>query len=149
MKATLIATLALVVVCVLFHYEALRVMRRAGAWMHRRSSWHRWHLSLILCGLLFAHVAEVIMFAFAYHFLARAGDGLGKITGAQPGDLSEKIYFSFSSYTSLGYGDLVPLGPLRFMAGMEALTGLLLITWTASFMYMQMQSTWGQTGSRP
>lgn len=85
----------------------------------------------------------------AYHLLVRAGVGIGKIIGAQPDDLSEKIYFSFSSYTSLGYGDLVPAGALRFMAGMAALNGLLLITCTASFMYMQMQITLGQTESKP
>jgi len=36
----------------------------------------------------------------------------------------------------------VPSGPLRFMAGMEALTGLVLIGWTASFMYLQMRRVW-------
>ena len=149
MQVTLIATFVLVVICVLFHYEALTLMRLAGDWMHRRYSWHRWHLSLMLCGLLVAHVAEVIMFALTYHFLVNGGDAFGTIIGGQAEGLAEQIYFSFSSYTSLGYGDLVPLGSLRFMSGMEALTGLLLIAWTASFMYLQMQRTWGLADSRP
>jgi hypothetical protein len=45
-------------------------------------------------------------------------------------------------YTSLGIGDIVPVGNLRFLAGLETLTGLVLITWTASFMYIEMQRFW-------
>ena len=39
-------------------------------------------------------------------------------------------------------GDLVPTGPIRFMAGMESVTGLLLITWSASFTYLEMVRYW-------
>ncbi|MCC6208303.1 MAG: two pore domain potassium channel family protein [Gammaproteobacteria bacterium] len=61
------------------------------------------------------------------------------IVGSQPPGLAECTYFSFSNHSSLGYGDLVLSGPFRFMAGMEALTGLVLIGWTASFMYLHMR----------
>lgn len=70
------------------------------------------------------------------------GNAYGAIVGSQSPGLAECTYFSFSNYTTLGYGDLVPSGPLRFMAGMEGLTGLVLITWTASFMYLQMRRVW-------
>jgi len=89
------------------------------------------------------------MFALAYYFIADVGDVTGNIIARKAEGFAEQIYFSFSTYTSLGYGDLVPSEPLRFMAGMEALTGLLLIAWTASFMYLQMQRTWGHTVLRP
>ena len=71
-----------------------------------------------------------------------AGDGYGAVVGSLFPGLAECTYFSFANYSSLGYGDLVPAGPLRFMAGMEALTGLVLIGWTASFMYLQMRRIW-------
>jgi hypothetical protein len=33
----------------------------------------------------------------------------------------------------------MPSGHLRYLAGIEAHTGLVLITWTASFLYIEMQ----------
>lgn len=141
MLITLSITLMLVIFCVILHYEAMRVMRRTGDWLHRHDAWHRWHLSILICGLLVANVLEVMLFGLAYCWLI-AGNGYGAIVGSQSPDLAECTYFSFSNYSSLGYGDLVPSGPLRFMAGMEALTGLVLIGWTASFMYLQMRRIW-------
>jgi len=141
MLITLSVTLLLVILCVILHYEAMSVMGRAGDWLHRNDAWHRWHLSILVCGLLVAHVLEVMLFGLAYCWLID-GDGYGAIVGSRSPGLAECTYFSFANYTSLGYGDLVPAGPLRFMAGMEALTGLVLIGWTASFMYLQMRRIW-------
>jgi hypothetical protein len=45
----------------------------------------------------------------------------------------------------LGYGDLNPLGSLRFLAGLEALLGFVLITWSASFLYFEMQKYWNKS----
>ena len=45
---------------------------------------------------------------------------------------------------TVGFGDIVPTGPLRLLAGMEALTGFVLITWTASFLYLEMNRLWRQ-----
>jgi len=141
MLVTLSTTLMLVIICVVLHYEAMRLLRRAGNWLHRNNAWHRWHLSILVCGLLIAHVFEVMLFGWAYCGLIDGND-YGAMVGSQAADFAECTYFSFANYTSLGYGDLVPSGPLRFMAGMEALTGLVLIGWTASFMYLQMRRVW-------
>ena len=48
------------------------------------------------------------------------------------------------SYTTVGFGDVTPVGPIRFMAATEALTGLVLITWSASFTYLEMERFWGR-----
>ena len=45
-------------------------------------------------------------------------------------------------YTTLGFGDLVPLGPIRHMTGSESVAGLVLITWSASFTFLEMQRFW-------
>ena len=37
--------------------------------------------------------------------------------------LSDCGYYSFVTYTTLGFGDIIPHGPIRFLTGMEALTG--------------------------
>ena len=49
-----------------------------------------------------------------------------------------------AAFTTVGFGDIVPTGPLRLLAGMEALTGFVLITWTASFLYLEMNRLWRQ-----
>lgn len=55
---------------------------------------------------------------------------------------SASLYFSAETYTSLGFGDLTPNGPVRLLAGVEALNGLLLIGWSASFTYLCMERFW-------
>ena len=52
------------------------------------------------------------------------------------------MYFSAETCTSLGSGDLTPNGPVRLLAGVEALNGLLLIGWSASFTYISMGRFW-------
>jgi hypothetical protein len=49
---------------------------------------------------------------------------------------------SFVTYTTVGYGDLVAGGYLRYLTGVEALTGLILITWSASFLFIEMGKYW-------
>ena len=40
--------------------------------------------------------------------------------------------------------DLAPVGAVRFLSGTEALTGFVLITWSASFTYPEMERYWRQ-----
>ena len=42
----------------------------------------------------------------------------------------------------MGFGDLTPTGPLRMLAGVEALNGLLLIGCSASYTYLAMERFW-------
>ncbi len=53
------------------------------------------------------------------------------------------FYFSTETFTSLGFGDMMPVGPIRMLAGIEALNGLLLIGWSASYLYIAMERYWG------
>ena len=79
--------------------------------------------------------------------------GLGYASGSLgPADgpaWTTALYFSAETFTSLGYGDVVPTGPLRALPGFEALNGLLLIGWTASYTYVAMQHFWRDRGDRP
>ena len=62
-----------------------------------------------------------------------------------PGALyARSLYWSAVTFVTVGFGDIVPTGPLRLLAGMEALTGFVLITWTASFLYLEMNRLWRQ-----
>jgi ion channel len=67
------------------------------------------------------------LFYWAVSALMR--DGLmaaGEHIGADAHGLLTALYFSFVTATSVGYGDVVPLGPIRLIAIGEAMAGLLL-----------------------
>ena len=129
-----------IAVAVIIHFEVLSSLSRL---MPRMKIRYRFRIAIGIFGALVAHTIEVWMFTFTYYFMIKSGD-FGHLTGIENVNLADCAYFSFITYTTLGYGDIVPMGDLRFLAGLEALTGLVLITWTASFMYYEMQKYWTQ-----
>ena len=50
-------------------------------------------------------------------------------------DWMDYFYFSLINITTLGLGDVYPTGHLRALTGIESLTGFLLISRTAQFVY--------------
>jgi hypothetical protein len=99
---------------------------------------------LVGAGVIFmAHIVEIWVFAFGY-LLALQLEGMGGLTGtvSNHGALLDSVYLSFVTYTTVGYGDVVAHGYLRYLTGVEALLGLLLITWSASFLFLEMQKYW-------
>jgi hypothetical protein len=128
----------LLVITTIIHYEVLRLMTIVLPVLHMRA---RAKLIIVIFGAFIAHAIEIVFYGIAFYLLARY---LGAGTLGDPGRLSFSrcIYFSGETYTSLGYGDVVPDGALRLLAGMEALNGLLLIGWTASYTYIAMQRFW-------
>jgi hypothetical protein len=127
-----------VAVVVLIHYEALL---RLSIYLPRLGIKHRFGVAIGLVGALLAHILEVWIFGIVYYLLILNGS-FGNLNGNLSESLMNCIYFSFVTYTSLGYGDQIPVGLIRFSAGMEALTGLVLIAMTASFMYFQIEKFW-------
>ncbi|WP_444932041.1 ion channel [Microbulbifer sp. SSSA002] len=127
-----------VAIVVLIHHEALSALARIGGWVPIR---HNLAIVLGVFGALIAHVVEIWLFAYCYYFMVNS-PYFGTLVGNFNGSLLDCAYFSFTTYTSLGFGDIEPLGHLRFTAGLEALTGLVMITWTASFMFLKMQRYW-------
>ena len=56
--------------------------------------------------------------------------------------LEQAIYFSFVTFTTLGYGDLTIQTNFRILSGIEAINGMLLIGWSTALMYATMQEIW-------
>ncbi|WP_298187561.1 potassium channel family protein [uncultured Pseudomonas sp.] len=127
-----------VIIAVVTHYEFLFRLTQLLPKLNVR---HRFRIVLGVCGALLAHAVEVWVFAFAYYFMHRAS-GWGELAGNFDGSLLDCVYFSFTTFTTLGFGDIEPTGSIRFLAGIEGLTGLVLITWTASFLFVEMQRYW-------
>lgn len=140
MLTAALVNFALVATTVVIHYEMLRLLSIV---IPRLRIKHRLRVLIGVFGTICAHVVEVCLFGLAFYWMAHLG-GFGELSGNFDGSLLDSIYFSFTNYTTVGYGDIEPQGSLRFLAGIEALTGLSLITWSASFMFMEMTQFWNE-----
>lgn len=123
---------------VLVHYECLY---RLPSVLLRLPIAYRLRVLVGVFGALTAHTLEVWMFGIVYYYLNK-WDGWGHFEGNFDGSLLDCVYFSFTTYTTLGFGDIEAIGDLRFLTGIEALIGLVLITWSASFLFLEMQRYW-------
>jgi len=136
---TTIAVFSFVIAFVVtFHYEVLSFLTTL---LPRLNMKQRRRIVIGIFGALIAHITEVWMFALAYYVLLDA-KSWGHLEGGFDGSLAACGYFSFTVYTTLGFGDIQPIGDMRHLTGAEALTGMVLITWTASFLYLEMQRNW-------
>jgi hypothetical protein len=133
-------TLALVVGAVLLHYEALTVI---GRLLKARVLHHRVKILALVFALITVHVLDIALFAVGYLTLSLE-PGFGTILPSGRMTFADFAYFSAITYTTVGYGDFVPTGAIRFLCGVEALAGFVLITWSASFMFIEMQRYWGR-----
>ncbi len=103
---------------------------------------HRYRPVVGIFGALMAHITEIWIFAFGYYCLLHfpvAGSLTAFDSGKSIQNLVYCVYYSFITYTTPGFGDMIPTGTLRFLTGPESLTGLILIAWTASFIYIEIQ----------
>ncbi len=109
---------------------ARRNGQSASGWRISWSNWldilANWSLQQLICFWL----GIIIVFGFIYWV---AGIGMG--WGLQAGNtairpdvngLGTAIYFSFVTALSIGYGDIIPVGPLRILAVTEGIAGLLI-----------------------
>ncbi|MGQ0722812.1 MAG: ion channel [Candidatus Eiseniibacteriota bacterium] len=131
-------SLALVALTAFGHYEMLRRLNDflpRVAFVPRRAK-----VLAAMLGAMVSHGCHIALFAAAYYVL-RDRLGLGSL-GGQFRDVFSSYYFSAETYTSLGLGDVYPVGQIRMVVGVEALTGLLMISWTASFTYLEMSRYW-------
>ena len=113
----------IVTVCVVLHYEALRFLSRTvGVHVHKRIG-----VLVVMLGLLLVHIAEISIFALGYKALQVYAE-LGCIAGLNEKNLFEFIYFSSVVFTTVGFGDLIPIDPIRVLTAAEGLVGLAMIT---------------------
>jgi hypothetical protein len=143
------ATIATVMAVVLIHYEGLFALSRwlasVGEHPRRRK---------VLYGVTFIvvlHLLEILVFGLVLWGLVHVPNA-GAVVGQYPSHLAQvghvplhlfdAVYLSAMSYTTVGFGDVVPIGPIRLLTGTEALLGLVLIGWSASFTYLEMERYW-------
>ena len=138
-----IATVLAVGAVVLVHYEGLNLLSR---WLvARHESQRRRKVLYGIFGVLALHVVELWIFGVTAWGLLKVPN-TGSVAGVHALGLLDAVYLSATTYTTLGFGDLTPVGPIRFLAGTIALTGFVLIAWSASFTYLEMSRDWSERG---
>lgn len=139
--AVLAATACAVSLAVLVHYEGLILVSR---WLRRAGGRQRTKVLRAIYAVLLLHIVEIWLFGLVLWLLLRWPETGHIAAGASHVALGflDAIYLSAITYTTVGFGDLTPVGAIRFLAGTEALTGFVLITWSASFTYLEMERFW-------
>ncbi|MFM1805783.1 MAG: hypothetical protein RL212_42 [Pseudomonadota bacterium] len=137
----------LVALAILIHYEVLfQLDKKLPKIAHLPS---RFRVLIGVAVIFFTHVIEIWLFALGY-FVTLQFPGMGQLVGVTAGHgvFLDYVYLSFITFTTVGYGDFVAQGYVRYLTGVEALVGLLLITWSASFLFLEMQKYWTDSKSR-
>jgi voltage-gated potassium channel len=123
-----LCALGLTVITVVIHgVGALASGRRvAGLWTGRkdRPGWLGAELLMaqLVGALLLLHLAEAVVWAVFY-----------VLVGALP-DLETAAYFSLTSYTTVGYGDVVLPEAWRLLGPIEAAVGVLMLGWSTGIL---------------
>jgi Ion channel len=73
--------------------------------------------------LMAAHLAEVLVWSFAYTIVGVAPPG------------TDLVYFAFVNYTTLGYGDVTPIERWQLLGPMTAMNGVLLFGWSTAVIF--------------
>lgn len=139
MPAIITCAVLLLLLTTIIHFEALRVLDHFVP----RLRWpRRTHIVVVIVALFGAHTVEILLYAGAFFVLAHHGE-LGSIGRSGPLSFNVSVYFSFETFSTLGYGDVAPAGAIRLLASTESLNGLLLIGWSASYAHIAMQRAGG------
>ena len=94
--------------------------------------------------VLMSHL--LIALEFAAGFKWSHSLGLGGFVHTPGESWMDLFYFSLVNITTLGLGDIYPTGHVRALAGIESLTGFLLISCTAQFIFETLHKPATATG---
>lgn len=112
------------------HWVRFLLQRYMGADGHWRDEANLRVLIATAVALMGLHLVEVMVWALTYLWI---------VPPDQLGSFEQATYFSFVTFTTLGYGD-VTLGPeWRLLSGIEAMDGILLVGWTTALLFAVLQ----------
>ena len=138
------ASVILVIATTMILYETLRLTSNHLADLPLPP--HGRIIAVVLAAFV-GHTLAVWTYALVYWVLTVRWQ-VGGFAGLPVESFQDCLYFSVVTYTTLGFGDQVPVSHARLIAGVEALNGLLLISWSASFTYLAMQRYWPMHGGQ-
>lgn len=79
--------------------------------------------------LMITHTIEVLVWSMAYSMADVAAAGV------------DLVYFAFVNYTTLGYGDVVPVERWRLIGPITAMNGVLLFGWSTAVIFEVLRRT--------
>ncbi|WP_050419448.1 ion channel [Bradyrhizobium tropiciagri] len=79
--------------------------------------------------LMLAHTLEIVVWSLAYLAIGAAPAG------------SDLLYFAFVNYTTLGYGDVLPVKQWLLVGPMAAMNGILMFGWSTAVLFEVLQKT--------
>lgn len=82
-----------------------------------------WILIRVVYGLMLLHLLQIIVWAACYQW-----------SGSLP-DFSTAFYYSATSYSTVGFGDVIPPGNWRVLGAVEAVTGILMFGWSTGVLF--------------
>lgn len=85
--------------------------------------------------LMVTHTVEVAVWAIAYFIVGAAPDG------------TDWLYFAFVNYTTLGYGDVIPVPRWRLLGPMTAMNGVLMFGWSTAVIFEVLRKAVARSGN--
>ena len=92
----------------------------------------------VVLAMLDIHSIEIIVWAFAYSLLLPMGE---------LGSFEETVYFSFVTFTTLGYGDVTLHEEWRILGAFQAANGILMFGWTTALIVAVVQRVFVRRGA--
>ncbi|MGB3379898.1 MAG: ion channel [Allopontixanthobacter sediminis] len=119
------------------HMVGLELIRRAKPKQEK----HR-HLGLLFTfwGLAILHLIEIALAAILLAYLLSFPEN-GSLTEGFGSSAADFLYFAGVSFATLGYTQLEAHGAIRLLVMTLSLSGFMLITWSATFIY----TIWGES----
>ena len=83
--------------------------------------------------LLVMHLAQIFAWAMTYRWL---------VPDEELYSFEKAAYFSFVTFTTLGYGDITLSENYRMLSGIQAMNGILLVGWSTAVLFAIVQRIW-------
>ena len=137
-KLSLIGLL-LIVITVVIHAIGTTAWVRHLANRHARGDGQfvvrKWLRILSSTGLILValHIVQIALWALTYRLL---------VPMEELPNFETAIYFSFVTFTTLGYGDITLSDGWRLLSGIEAMNGILLVGWSTAVLFAVVQRMW-------
>lgn len=118
-----------------FHFVCLQRLLS----FERQQSVRALHIPVVLVLIVTIHVIEISAYALTYALASQLG--IGGLKGDHIVAFLDYFYFAAETYSTVGYGDILPSGETRLIASISTLNGLLLTAWSGAFLFNLVQKT--------
>jgi hypothetical protein len=118
----------MVALTTLVHFFGLTALTRLMSHAHVRLHTHAGRIRqagmilIVVFGLFALHTIQIWLYAALYRML-------GELRAFE-----EALYFSTTTFVSLGFGDVVLSGKWRVLSAIEGANGVILIAWSTAFL---------------